>query len=224
MYGVQKEKRIFRLRKLNGGLRLIRMTTLRNKPVILFKRQIGYLQNILPDYAQKRVHALIVSRGMRGKSVVMPEQICHISDNCILIDGITKYDAVKDYSLCRFAVDTSGHLIGRVVDYALDPVSMKVCSVEILPGYLPPECRARIWVYDYRKTMNAAHTLTIPSLTAYEPILCRRESDARIDDERPCGRRFDWFDIRRRNDDDAAGTTDEACNAKKWAADGKTNG
>ena len=150
---------------------MIRMSAWRNKPVVLTNRQVGYLQTVILDQAQKRVHALIVSRGIKGKCMVLPEQICHISDCCILIDGTRKYERIKENQPCRFAVDTAGRLVGRVMDYAIDPENMAVNAIEIMPGYLPPESGIRIWVYEYRRSLNAVHTLTIPALTGYEPTL-----------------------------------------------------
>ena len=150
---------------------MIRMSALRNRPVVLLNRQIGYFQSLFLDQAQKRVRALIVSRGIKGKCAVLPEQVSHVSDCCIQIDGFEKYQGIDECLLCRFAVDTTGSLVGKVMDYAIDPVSMDVCAVEIMPGYLPPESGIRIWVYDYRKTENAAQTITIPAISGYEPTL-----------------------------------------------------
>jgi len=150
---------------------VIRMSALRNRPVVLSNRQIGYFQTILLDPAQKRVRALIVSRGIKGKCVVLPEQVSHVSDCCIQIDSFEKYTSITANPLCRFAVDTTGSLIGRVMDYVIDPVCMGVCAVAIMPGYLPPECSIRIWVYDYQKTENAAYTITVPAISGYEPTI-----------------------------------------------------
>ena len=46
------------------------MSALRNLPVICENKRLGLLQSISLDPAQKRVSALIVSCGMRGKRVV----------------------------------------------------------------------------------------------------------------------------------------------------------
>jgi len=54
---------------------LIRMSILRNFSVICGHRQIGLLQNASLDEAQKQVLALIVSCGIRGKRVILPESI-----------------------------------------------------------------------------------------------------------------------------------------------------
>ena len=51
------------------------MSILRNFSVICGHRQIGLLQNASLDEAQKQVLALIVSCGIRGKRVILPESI-----------------------------------------------------------------------------------------------------------------------------------------------------
>ena len=51
------------------------MSILRNFSVICGHRQIGLLQNVSLDEAQKQVLALIVSCGIRGKRVILPESI-----------------------------------------------------------------------------------------------------------------------------------------------------
>jgi len=148
---------------------MIRMSALRNRPVVLSNRQIGYLQTAILDHAQKRVQALIVSRGIQGKCIVLPEQVCHMTDCCILIDGMKKYERMSEKRPCRFAVDTTGRLVGRITDYAVSPKRLEIIAVEIMPGYMPPELSVRIWIYEYQRAANAAHTLTIPALNSYEP-------------------------------------------------------
>ena len=72
---------------------MVRMSALRNVPVICHSRQIGLLQSISLDAARKRVHALVVSCGMRGKRVVLGQHVQAIADGFILADQDEKYKA-----------------------------------------------------------------------------------------------------------------------------------
>ena len=54
---------------------MIRMSILRNFPVVLGQRQIGLLQSVSLNEAQNQVLALIVSCGIRGKRVILPESV-----------------------------------------------------------------------------------------------------------------------------------------------------
>ena len=146
---------------------MIRISALRNRPVISGNRQIGFLQSISLDQAQKRVQALIVSRGMRGKCVVLPREIRSVGDQFILVDGVKKYERAYETVSCRFIRDTTGRLVGRIMDYAFQPDTMTVSAVEIMPGLLPPERSIRMWIYAYQRL--DAHTLTIPVLLCDEP-------------------------------------------------------
>ena len=71
---------------------MVRMSILRNYPVICDKKQLGLLQSISLDTAQKRVCALIVSCGMRGKRLILPEHVLSIADGFILAERVEKYN------------------------------------------------------------------------------------------------------------------------------------
>ena len=51
---------------------MVRMSALRNMPVILGKVRLGLVQSVGLEEARKRVQALIVSCGIRGKRVILP--------------------------------------------------------------------------------------------------------------------------------------------------------
>ena len=63
---------------------MVRMSALRNMPVILGKVRLGLVQSVGLDEARKRVQALIVSCGIRGKRVILPESVLSIGDGFIL--------------------------------------------------------------------------------------------------------------------------------------------
>ena len=93
---------------------MIRMSILRNFSVICGHRQIGLLQNASLDEAQKQVLALIVSRGIRGKRVILPESIEAIGRGFIIARDVQRYNRAQETTLCTFIRDTSGLLCGRV--------------------------------------------------------------------------------------------------------------
>lgn len=146
---------------------MVRISALRNRPVVFENRQIGFLQSVSLDQAQKRVQALIISRGLRGKCAILPADVTSISDQFILAERISRFDRSYETGLCGFARDTTGILVGRITDYALRENSMTVSAIEIMPGFLPPESRIRIWIFTYQR--QNTHTLTIPSLLCEEP-------------------------------------------------------
>lgn len=152
---------------------MIRISVLRNRPVITGNRQIGLLQSVSLDSAQKRVLALIVSRGLRGKCLLFPAHIRTISDRFILADRISRYERKYELRPCRFIRDTTGALIGRITDFALQEDTLSVSAVEFMPGLLPPERNIRMWVYMYQK-LNA-DTLTIPTLMSDEPTFSEED-------------------------------------------------
>lgn len=99
---------------------MIRMSILRNFSVICGHRQIGLLQNASLDEAQKQVLALIVSCGIRGKRVILPESIEAIGRGFIIARDVRRYNRAQETTLCTFIRDTSGLLCGRVTDYAVN--------------------------------------------------------------------------------------------------------
>ena len=122
---------------------------LRNIPVVFGQRQIGFFQDALFDQTRKRVCAFIVSCGMRGKKIVPAQRVRMIAEGFILIDGLEKYRHSDKQQTTLFVRDTTGLLVGRVTDYAIDPENMEVLAVEMIPGYGIWESRRYIWVYAY---------------------------------------------------------------------------
>ena len=99
---------------------MVRMSALRNMPVILGKVRLGLVQSVSLDEARKRVQALIVSCGIRGKRVILPESVLSIGDGFILAEASRRYHRSDEPSPCPFVRDSAGLLVGLVTDYALD--------------------------------------------------------------------------------------------------------
>lgn len=142
---------------------MVRMSALRNIPVICHSRQIGLLQSISLDAAQKRVHALVVSCGMRGKRVVLREHVQAIAGGFILADQDEKYKRVYERASSPFVRDTTGMLAGRVTDYAVDEQTLEVLAAEIMPGYWPPASRQRLWAFAYHSADDPDGGLIVPA-------------------------------------------------------------
>lgn len=128
---------------------MMRVSVLRNSPVICQGKQIGLLQNVNLDMAQKRVDALVISCGIRGKKIAYTDDVKSIADGFILVNSIDKFRRSHKQSLHTFVRDSLGLLTGRVTDYAVSKDGMRIIAVEIRLGYFLPERKIRIWVYDY---------------------------------------------------------------------------
>lgn len=142
---------------------MVRMSALRNVPVICQSRQIGLLQSITLDAARKRVQALVVSCGMRGKRVVLRPHVQAIGGGFILADQIQKYRRMDENAGSPFVRDTTGMLAGRVTDYAVDERSLEILAVEIMPGYWPASSRQRFWVFAYHSAEDPDGGLIVPA-------------------------------------------------------------
>ena len=153
---------------------MIRMSALRNVPVICGEKQLGLLQAVSLDEAQKRVCALIISCGLRSKRMVLPEAVLSIADGFILAKRAEKYRRSMEKTPCAFVRDSTGLLCGRVTDYALDE-SLNVQAVEIMPGYWPSERRSRIWAFTWHRTDDEA--LSVPACLGSERIVAREGSE-----------------------------------------------
>lgn len=156
---------------------MIRMSALRNYPVICCKRQIGLLQNVTLDPARKRVCALVVSCGIRGKRVVTAQQVQAIADGFILAGQAEKYKRTYEAALSPFVRDTTGLLAGCVTDYALDERTLSVLAVEMMPGYWPVSSRQKIWIYAYTCTDGPKGGLTVPASLGSELIFSREGNE-----------------------------------------------
>ena len=69
------------------------MSILRNFPVVLGQRQIGLLQSVSLNEAQNQVLALIVSCGIRGKRVILPESVEAIGKGFVVVRGVQRSSA-----------------------------------------------------------------------------------------------------------------------------------
>ena len=157
---------------------MVRMSILRTYPVICDKKQLGLLQSISLDTAQKRVCALIVACGMRGKRLILPEHVLSIADGFILAERVEKYKRSAETAPCVFIRDTTGLLCGRVTDYAIDETTLHIEAIEMIPGYLPAERRCRLWVFEYARSDQAAEELTVPVCLGSELMFSREENES----------------------------------------------
>ena len=156
---------------------MIRLSVLRNLPVICGHRQIGLLQNASLNEAQNQVLALIVSCGIRGKRVILPESVEAIGKGFVVVRGVQRYKRKYEAAPCSFVRDTSGLLCGRVTDYALDDETFAVQAFEMSPGYLGKARRTRLWIYDYRRSESHAEELIIPALLGHELTFAREGNE-----------------------------------------------
>ena len=153
------------------------MNMLRTTPVIQGERQIGYFQGICFDQARKRVRAFVISSGMYGKRIVEAQHIQMITDKFILVNGWSKYSRTDKQQTSLFVRDTSGLLVGRVTDYAIDETTLEVMAIEIVSGYLPRETRIRDWIYTYVFSENSGE-LCIPVILRSQQHFCREGFEA----------------------------------------------
>ena len=150
------------------------MSMLRNLPVVYGQRQIGFFQDVCFDQARKRVCALVVACGIRGKKLVPPERIRMISSRFILIDGLEKYRHSDKQETALFVRDITGKLAGRVSDYAIDETTKNVLAIEMLLGYGLSMRSKRIWVYEYAY-LDECGELSIPLDLHDWPCSCKGE-------------------------------------------------
>lgn len=155
---------------------MIRMSMLRNVPVILEEKQIGLFHSACFDQTRKRVRALIVSSGMRGKRIVQAQHVRMIAEGFILIDGWEKYRRTDKQQTSLFVRDTTGLLAGRVTDYAIDKRTLEVLAIEVVSGYLPREICKRDWLYAYSFAEDSDE-LSIPVVLHSGPCFSREGNE-----------------------------------------------
>lgn len=156
---------------------MVRLSVLRNHPVVCENRPLGLLQGISLDDQQRRIEALIVSCGFRGKRVVLPQDVRAVAGGFILAQKAQKYKRSLEKPLCTFVRDTTGLLVGHISDYAIDEHALCVTAIELSPGYLPDESKKRLWMFAYARASNDAPEVTIPADLRSERILSREGID-----------------------------------------------
>jgi len=155
---------------------MIRMSTIRNYPVVCAGRQIGVMQNIRLKPNQKAVEALIISCGIRGKRIVRVSEILSIANGFILIKKDENYFQQIEKNNCQFVRDTTGLLSGRITDYAINKSDLSIYAIEIILGYTLSERKKRIWLYEYQKSSKDEYELIIPTALGIEQIISEEES------------------------------------------------
>lgn len=147
---------------------MIRISSLRNLPIICGGQQIGILQNATFDAAQKRVCALIASCGFRGKRIIRADEVLSVTDSFILAEASKEYRRSREAASCRFVRDSTGILSGYVTDYAIDEVTLAVIAIEITQSHLPSAQKKRIWAYEYSRPSSESEELIVPSCLGSE--------------------------------------------------------
>ena len=141
---------IIRLAKMRcGGNALIRLNMIRNYPVICENKRIGLLLGMRFDFNAKRASDLVISCGFRGKRMIHCDFVESIADGFILVKNSYSNALAQNYAETAFAFDTTGLLVGRVMDVAVDESSMAIQALEIATGYLPGVYTKRIWIFEY---------------------------------------------------------------------------
>lgn len=133
---------------------MIRMSTLRNRGVFLHGKQIGLLQNVCLNPAQKTVHSLVVAGGLKGKRVVYSNQILSMTGEEIHVSETVRYKKSMEPPKQRFIRDESGLLLGRITDFLLDEERMRLVALQIIRGYLTSEERKRTWIYRWLQSQK----------------------------------------------------------------------
>jgi len=150
MHSQRNADSICRLMKdLRGGRKVFRLNAVRNLPVIMQSKRVGMLLGISVDLYTKQATDIIVACGLRGKRRIQCRYISAIAEGFILIDD-TAHSTVDHGGINRvFAFDTTGVLIGRASDYAIEESSMEIQAIEIITGYLPGIYPRKTWIFDY---------------------------------------------------------------------------
>lgn len=128
---------------------MVKMSAMRNCPVICKNKRIGLMQGMYMESDAKQVSALIVACGFRGKRIVQRGDIQSVANGFVLIRNTERAKDLHDCMGSIFVRDTAGLLVGRVTDYAIDENTMQILAVEILTGYLPGVYMKRIWIFNY---------------------------------------------------------------------------
>ena len=145
---------------------MVRMSMLRNRGVYLHGKQIGLLQNVCLNLAQKTVHSLIVAGGLKGKQIVYSNQILSMTGEEIHVCETIRYKKSLEPPKQRFVRDDSGLLFGQITDYLFDEERQRLIAIHIIRGYLTKEERERIWVYSW--FLSKKEEINIPWL--YRPV------------------------------------------------------
>lgn len=142
---------------------MIRLSVLRNCPVICREQRIGLLQSAALDDERKRVRALIISCGLRGKRMIPMRAVSAFADGFILVTDVCKCSRLAEEHGACFVRDTDGLLSGCVTDYAFDEEKNSILAIEVMTGYSLNEFRRRIWVYEYHLKAGSKNELIIPA-------------------------------------------------------------
>ena len=157
-------------------LNVIRVSAMRNMPVVMGERQVGLFHEACFDQTRKRVCAFVVSCGMRGKKIVSTPHIRGIADGFILIDARDRYRHSDGQSTSVFVRDTSGLLVGRITDYAIEPSTMEVMAMEMILRYSLRQNANRVWIYAYNQVQDGDE-LSIPLDLSSQLLFSREEND-----------------------------------------------
>ena len=142
---------------------MIRMNCLRNLPVICNNRQIGFLHGVKLNDEQNGVCALVIARGLKGKCVLLTDDVTMISSEFIIARRTHKYERRYEKQNICFVYDTDGLMIGKVSDYALDEENWRIAAIEVMRSYLPSGRRERIWFFQYSSDENRLGAVIVPA-------------------------------------------------------------
>jgi len=140
---------------------MLKMSVLRNTPVIMNQKMIGVVQSLHLDMMQKRVCALSISCGLRGRRFIIPADVQNLANGFIIASKVYRRGQIESHHPTLFVRDSTGILVGCVTDYAISEKDMQLEAIEMRMGFLPREYRIRLWVIDF-SYHPSKHEIIVP--------------------------------------------------------------
>lgn len=105
-------------------------------PVVRQGKEIGLVERAVPDEAARRLHGIVVRRGLGAARWLPPEAILWLGEKCIVAQKepcLLPGDLPRPASLVYL---TSGRLLGQVSDHILQGTSLRIVALEVCAGPL----------------------------------------------------------------------------------------
>lgn len=136
--------------KKEGATVLTSLKKMIGMPVVYQDRQLGYVERAVPNTAARKLHGVVIRRGIGNAKWAPPDAIALVGGSCVLLNRKPEHMPDGKESLLSLAYLTTGECVGEVTDAVVAGGTLGLVALEVSGGPLYRLAGRRAYACEYR--------------------------------------------------------------------------
>lgn len=146
-------------------------------PVICQDRQVGCVENVVPDAFGRRICGVVVRRGMGSAKWAPSAHVALIGRRCVLLDRMPQSMPEMQKECPARVFLSTGEYTGEVTDAVLRGGTLRLTALEVSAGPIDRLLGRRGYAADYR--VAAEGMVVAKQLLSWAQLRCRLGEEER---------------------------------------------